>query len=402
VTAESSSVFRTFRVLWFPMSLNAVLLAALAVILFWVVSWLACAVAADRGMGPEASRAFLPAARAALLDGTWPGFAVAERDGRTEHAVLHEDGAGPERVAAALAEKAQLEAWFPNHVAGARDRMAATSDPEARRAIESRTLRGLGRYRVVFAVQVLAALALLATFGVGICRIYALRMARDEYASPGAAFAYAWSVKTTALLLAPAVLAPMLGIAVLIALAGLFGQIPYVGWLLGALGFPLLVLMALLLVLIAAGGVASLGLVPAAVAIERRGTYDSLGKAFNYVFARPLPLLLHLVVIAAFVTILHRVLIEEAWVERAVALCLTPVFDWMRYSEIAAGATDRLAGFAWFCAWLYKVTWIAWRILVHGALIAYILGAFTALFFVLRQEVDGIDPADVAEDRPAA
>ena len=42
---ESTSLFKVFRVLWFPVSINAMALGAAAVVLFWAGSWICALVA---------------------------------------------------------------------------------------------------------------------------------------------------------------------------------------------------------------------------------------------------------------------------------------------------------------------------------------------------------------------
>ncbi len=403
MSAESTTVFRVFRVLWFPMSLNAVALGALALVLFYGGTWVSASLLANRELADEASHAFVPAAVSFLKHGDWPGFPVGRRaDGTSDHEDLVSEAASAEAKAEAQVEKSRTATLFPGFEPALDQRAARETDATKRRQVMDGLIHGLGRYRVVFSVQVVLFLFLLATFGVAICRIVALRIARDEYCTLGSALSYAWKVKTTGLLLVPAVAFPAIGIGVLITLAGLFGQIPWVGWLFMAMGFPLLIILALLVVLILTGGFLSLGLAPAAIAVERRGTYDSLGKAFNYIFARPLPLILHLTVVVTFVGLLDILLLEHRLMERVLSACLTPVFDWKDFSRIAAGDTAGQSGFAWFCAWLYKLSLHGYRILVYGAVISYVFGAFTSLFLIMRQDVDGIDPADVAKDGPAS
>ncbi len=94
MSAESTTVFRVFRVLWFPMSLNAVALGALALVLFYGGTWVSASLLANRELADEASHAFVPAAVSFLKHGDWPGFPVVRRaDGTGDHEDLVSEAA---------------------------------------------------------------------------------------------------------------------------------------------------------------------------------------------------------------------------------------------------------------------------------------------------------------------
>ncbi len=181
-------------------------------------------------------------------------------------------------------------------------------------------------------------------------------------------------------------------------LVGSLAQIPYFGWIFGLLPFPLVLVSGLLIVLFSIGGLLSAGLMPAAIAIERKGTYDSLGKTFNYVFARPLPLILYLIMLVWFLEFLGRTFLELRLVERVVAATMVPFWNNESFERIVAGDVDGLGGFKAICAWLYRLFLKGFSLLVVGTLVAYALGAFTSIFLIFRRDVDGLDYTDVARD----
>jgi hypothetical protein len=336
VIGESTSLFKVFRVLWFPLSINAMALSAIAAGLFYGGTWLAVAVsdlpdALDKTAWTSVSVSRFPADCLRILTDGWPA-----------------DGG------------------------------------------------------LVLGTQLVLFFLLWATFGVAVCRILALRIARDEYCPMGQAFAYAWRIKLTGILFPLAILAPVAFLLVCNQVAGLVTAIPVAGAFIGLLLIPLVLISSLLVVLLAVAGIASVGLVPPAIAIERKGTYDSLGKAMSYVFARPLPLILHLLVVALFVGFLHRLLVEHALVQRILAWSMTPFFVSESFGNefrtMVLGHPEALEGWRWLFAWGFQVLFVIYRLLVWGALISFTLGAFTSLFFVLRKDVDGVDYVDLARD----
>ena len=340
MTGESTSLFKVFRVLWFPMSINAMVLGAGAIGLFWLGTWAGAAALLDFPEGMDASDSatgialgFGSAALNAFRNFTWP-----------------EGDAG------------WLLAW-----------------------------------------QSVLAVFLWATFGVAICRVLALRVARDEYCALGTAFSFAWRVKTAALLYPVAVALPLFFLLACNQLAGMVTSIPWLGWLVGGLLMPLTIISSILAVLIGIAAVVSVGFMPAAIATERKGTYDSLGKAFNYVFARPIPLILHLLVLSTFIGLIHDLFVQQRVVEQILGRSMTP---WLYGDEsfqasfraMLTGETEQLSGFQGICAWVFSVVHTSYRLLLWGAIVAFVFGAFTSLFLILRRDVDGMDYSDVARD----
>lgn len=147
-------------------------------------------------------------------------------------------------------------------------------------------------------------------FGQAICRITALRIARDEGLSFVEAFRFAARNWVTV------ILAPMI-IAVTIAffygcdaLAGLAISIPWAGQILALVLVPLALISSLLILLIAIGGIFGLPLIGSAAAWERNGTLDAISRAFSYVFARPLQFFWNYFLIFLFVGV---ILLAGSW-----------------------------------------------------------------------------------------
>jgi hypothetical protein len=323
---ENSPVFKVSRVLWFPMSVNAVALGALCCILFWLWSLVSALI-----FGPRDFE---------LTLGSMGAFC------------------------------ATVRIWLENG-------SFVTPHP------------------ALFASQAVGAYVLWAILGVAIARIMAVRIARDEYITIKEAVGFAWSTRFTALLYAPAIVLSMAFLWIAIFGVGLVGQIPWIGWFLSAVLLPIVIFFTILCRILAWAGVLSLGMTAGAIACEKKGTWDSVAKAFNYLFARPLAVLLYVVLLYFFVEIVQGLLLNGENLRVHVSKLLLPVWDNPTYAQIARGATSELAGFAQVAAWLHSaVFWIV-DALIRGAILSWIIGAFTAMFLIFRKEVDGTEYTDI-------
>ena len=330
MNGEPTNIFKNIRVLWFPMSLNAVVLAAMAVLVFWAGTGIACLMA----------------------------------------------GAG----------SISQTTWVASHFAGV-------------------SLASLSSFRWppsdlgwIFGWQLILFFALLATFGVAICRVLVLRIARDEYCTLREAWSFAWKVKLTGLIFPLAVLIPIAFLFLCNLLAGLIGSIPYVGPILTLPLLPLVITSSVVMVTIAVSSLLATGLIPAAIATERKGTYDSLGKCINYVFARPIPLILYLTVLTLFLGLLHTLFLKIGVVENAIRSSI--VIDGA-YRRIAVGNPTGLGGFEWFMAEVFWVVLSLWRLFIWGLIVSFALGGFTSAFLIFRHDVDGIGYEAVAGSGPS-
>lgn len=403
---ESTSLFKVFRVLWFPVSINAMVLGAAAVLIFWLGTWLGCLVIGETAMTSTATSGFPKACELALRRTVWPGFATEDVDVGNQKLAQHhllaiED---PEKIseedqASAAADIAVIEELFATW---REEHLASFEDAEEKRDAARELRTTLPRYRLVFGWQLALFFFLWATFGVAICRVMALRMARDEYCTLSDAFWYAWRIKLTGILYPAAVLLPVGFLVVCNQLAGWVAWIPAVGPLLAIILLPLVLISSILIILMVIVGLVSLGLIPAAIAVERKGTYDSLGKAFNYVFARPLPVILHLVVLWHFLAIIWWIFMSEDLVVQAIGDTMVPIWGDAQDQEMMTGNPEGLDGLKKFGGWIFQALLTAFHILVWGAMVSFVLGAFTSLFLLLRKDVDGMDYIDVARDPAAA
>jgi hypothetical protein len=323
---ENSPVFKVSRVLWFPMSVNAVALGALCCVLFWLWSVVSALV-----VGPREYEITM-GSMGAFVDAIW--------------------------------------AWL-------------------------KTGTFTSEHVPLFILQAVGAYALWAIGGVAIARIMAVRIARDEYITLREALGFAWSTRFTALLYAPAIGLSMVFLWLAIFGMGLVGQIPWFGWVVSAVLLPIVIFFTILIRILAWAGVLSLGMTAGAIACEKKGTWDSVAKAFNYLFARPLAVLLYVALLWVFVGIVGGLLLDEGNLRVHVSSMLINFWNNDTYAKIARGATAELDGFAQVAAWLHSaVFWVA-DALIRGAILSWIIGAFTAMFLIFRKEIDGTDYGDI-------
>lgn len=319
-------MFKVSRVLWFPMSVNAVALGALCCAAFWVWTFAACAILgrADVGVAMSTVESFDDRLAAWLLSGTAP------------------------------------DKWML-------------------------LLQAVGAY-FIWAIG-----------GVAIARVMAVRIARDEYISVREGLAFAWSTKNAALLYAPAILLSMAFLWVTVFGIGLVGQIPWIGGLISAVLLPVTVFFTILVRILAWAGVVSLGMTAGAIACEKRGTWDSVAKAFNYLFARPLAVLLYVALLYVFVQVVQGVLLDGSHLRTHVSKLLVPLWNNPDYEAVARGAFSGLSGMAKVAAFLHAAVYWCIDALIAGAVLSWVIGAFTAMFLIFRKELDGTDYAEIVK-----
>jgi hypothetical protein len=256
-----------------------------------------------------------------------------------------------------------------------------------------------------FAAAAGALLLLWSVLGGAIARVYALRKARDE--TIGFDQALGFSVGS----LRQFVLAPVftlaagaLFVAVLLA-CGAASAIPYAGPVIQVVAQPLAALAAVVTGVIVLGLVFGFPILQAAVAVERNGSLDAVSRTFSYVWTRPVPFAVGAIVVLAVGGMIETVgswmlaisqgvfVLGASWVDSDLAGKLVDAFR--AVSTLGAPTTDGLAGMQ------AASVWIAWAVgsvtlmLARGFVVSYVVGGFTDLYFLLREEVDGVDGSEV-------
>lgn len=278
-----------------------------------------------------------------------------------------------------------------------------------------------------------------AFFSLGICRITALRIARDEGMSLAEALKFSWK-NWPSLLWVPLIVAGAIGIfAGLNALGGLVMSIPFVGQIFSIVIIPLAAISTLAILLVALGGIVGMPLIGAAAAWECNGSLDAVSRTFSYVFARPLQYFWNFFLIFLFTGV---ILLIGGWFTTTLVKTVnlgvasdnlevltdapTQATSDERYADYdqetrdlidnMAADTGRTPGreapgiepFAGdittmkHAKWSHKLTAFMWWILLSlckigffGFAMFYLLGGSTSVYADLRADVDGTEEDEI-------
>jgi hypothetical protein len=256
-----------------------------------------------------------------------------------------------------------------------------------------------------FSVQAVACLllcglwgvAVWAFFGAAICRIAAVQLAADEQVGLGAALRYA-CVKWPAYCAAP--LLPVGGVLLATIPVAILGLImnANVGLLLGGLVWPLALVAGLLMTLLLLGVLFGWPLMWAAISAEGTDSFDALSRSYAYLFQRPLHYLFYSAV-AGLIGWLGWLLVQN----------FAAGVIWMGYWAAAwgcgtgqidsiMGVGEELGGISYAGAVLIRFWTGCVKLLAVGYLFSYFWTAATAIYFLLRRDVDATEMDEVFLD----
>jgi hypothetical protein len=239
-------------------------------------------------------------------------------------------------------------------------------------------------------------LAVWGLVGAAITRCAAVRLAADERIGWGPMVNFATS-KWRSFFVAP--LIPLVAVAAILgtmAVAGVLLRFSLGAAVVGVL-WPLVLVAAFLVVLLLIGLVLGWPLMYATISVEGRDSFDALGRAYTYVFQRPLHYLFYLFV-ANFVGFLGGLLIA--------LFLMGTIF----FAEWAVGGG---AGREWFVALMqgksegslngfgaYMIKmWVSLMLLfASGYVYSYFWSAMTVIYFLLRRDADGAEMDEVHLD----
>ncbi|PKL49414.1 MAG: hypothetical protein CVV39_02830 [Planctomycetes bacterium HGW-Planctomycetes-1] len=145
------------------------------------------------------------------------------------------------------------------------------------------------KYHTVYGIIfLLISFAVISVAGGAICRGAALHFSKDEKIgiAQGVKFALRRFLPLFCAPTAPLVLVALLGL-VIISVLGLITNIPWLGELVLALFFVIVLFAGLLISFAVIEAVAGLNLMFGAVAYDNSDTFDTISKSFNYVYSRP-------------------------------------------------------------------------------------------------------------------
>lgn len=252
------------------------------------------------------------------------------------------------------------------------------------------------------------AVATWAFFGAAISRMAAVQLAADERIGWGAALRFACS-KWRAYFAAP--LLPVLGILIAAAPAWVLGWIMRapVGVLLAAIGWPLLLLLGLLITVLLLMLLFGWPLMWATVSTEGTDSFDALQRSYSYVSQRPLHYLFYAVVAAVFgglgwllvknfaAGVVGLTYWAAGWSCGAVTVAEIEV---PRISQIVAGG-EALGGIGGAGAALIWFWVVCVKLLAVGFIYGYFWTASTAIYLLLRRDTDATEMDEVFLDEDA-
>jgi hypothetical protein len=242
-------------------------------------------------------------------------------------------------------------------------------------------------------------------FGGAITRIAAIEIAKDERIETQKALAFSykkfrscfWSLGACAL-----------GFGFFFACnyaGGLVGRIPYAGEILVAIALPLAILSGFIMVLIGIGTVCGFPLFFPAVSAEGTDAFDAISRGFSYVYSRPWHFIWY-----QFVSVVYgAVSVAFTWAFSAAMITMAlyagmlgmgqkqfrPLLD---IFQGTAGFRDVSPTFA-----VAGVIFSTWLVITLGLSLCYVISYFfssqSIIYFLLRKKVDGIEMAEVFEEK---
>lgn len=245
------------------------------------------------------------------------------------------------------------------------------------------------------------AIAVWAFFGAAICRIAAVQLAADEQVGLSAAVRFACK-KWPAYFAAP--LFPIGGVLLATIPVLILGWIMRAdaGLLFGGLLWPLALAAGLLMTLLLVGVLFGWPLMWATISAEGTDSFDALSRSYAYTFQRPLHYLFYAVA-AGFIGWLGWLLVQN--VAAGVVWMAYWAAGWgggaEQYGLIVNGSED-LSTLGFAGAWLIRF-WVGCvKLLAVGFLFSYFWTASTAIYFLLRRDVDATEMDEVYLDSDAS
>ena len=263
---------------------------------------------------------------------------------------------------------------------------------------------------IIFAMLFLLAWAL---FGGAICRISAVHFARDEKISVRQAMNFAVG-KLLSFASAPVIpLAIIIVIGLIVSLAALIGNIPFLGPIAVGAMFIVPLLAGFVMTLVLLGTAGGFGLMYPTIAVEGSDSFDAISRSFSYVYARPWRMLFYTVIALAYGAATYLFVHMFIWL----TLVLTHHFVGMGMFTSADNAKDLLStmwpnpldtGRLSYSADYQALTfgqrigafcmncWVMFLVSFLGAFaISLYFSANTIIYYLMRNEVDSTELDDV-------
>ncbi len=277
-------------------------------------------------------------------------------------------------------------------------------------------LWGFSQHPLYFCLFFLLFLTLAAVFGGAICRIASVQVARDEKISLRSALRFSTG-KFVSFLSAPLIPVLIIGvIALLVAIAGMLGNIPYLGELVLGAGFIFALIAGFLITLVLIGLLGGFSLMYPTIAAEGTDSFDAISRSFSYLYAKPWRLAFYAIVAIIYGAITYLFVRLFVWLMLVSSHVAASLFIW----RDAAGHDDVLTAM-WPPPPTYRelsydiayinLNWMQdlsatllafWVYLAIAMVAAYAVSLYyslaTMVYFLMRREVDATELDDVYLD----
>jgi len=239
-------------------------------------------------------------------------------------------------------------------------------------------------------------------FGTGITRHVALKLVGEEAPGPVGSVLYGSAKWLSAF---NAVLFVLVGILALSVPGALLGLAMRTAWGLAFAGavWPLVLLGAIVLAILAVGVVAGWPLMVAAVGVERGDSFQAISTAFSYLYQRPLHYAFY--ALLALAVAVPAVAVAGLFADATGTLAIWATSFGMGHERTVA-VVDAVSG-----AGSEAADWGARAIGFWGRGLAHLLSSFgwgsfwafaTAAYMLLRQDVDGTELDQVVIEEPGS
>lgn len=257
-----------------------------------------------------------------------------------------------------------------------------------------------------YASLFLAVLILIwAFFGGAICRSAAVQYARDESITMKEALQFAREKLLGGFFMAYMVpLLICLFIGLFLVAGGLVLRIPWFGDIVGGLLFFLALLGGFLIALVLVGTVAGGSLFWPTVAVEGSDSFDAISRSFSYVYGRPLRAIWYaflLLVYGSFCWLFVKFLLWMALASTHLFVGLgagdkfdklwsPPTFETLHQMSPGAWTQWELSAAPFIGLWILPILGLVWAFLA-----SFYFSGSTAIYYLLRRDVDGTDLGDI-------
>ena len=244
-------------------------------------------------------------------------------------------------------------------------------------------------------------LFLIAAFGGGLCRMEAITAAGGERMTSREALDFSWSRLTSmfSALLVPLGLAAFL--ALMLLLAGLLMNVPVLNFLV-AVFYAFSLLTGLGVTLLIMGYCVCGGMLVPSVAVENCDGGDAMQRAYGYMIARPLNLILYLSMLFIGLALGFLLVFTVVNATMAVTAGLQGEWSWNN-TFVNAGGTGEIFTTSQQPVSTYDSWWTGiaggligfWEsvmiMIVLGWIFSYLCAAWTRVYLLMRRAVDGLE-----------